>query len=207
MGDTGTGVIVAPVVARAHRRGMIMLIGVAAALLIGVAVAVVLIIQNTSDDSGGSLGHIREYDQSRPEEIVRAHMLPQEGSGATGPVAHNRPRFVQHPNGTGGTGDETPGTGTKIKSDEVEDMANKNSSGTQRCYIRAQRGAAGIETADLKRLSVTLTIDKTGAVTDVQFTEKTAEMLLTCLRTQIRLWKFRESPGGMYRIVLAFGSG
>jgi hypothetical protein len=207
MGDTGTGVIVAPVVAQAHRRGMIMLIGVAAALLIGVAVAVVLIIQNSSsDDTGGGLGHIKEYDNSRPEEIVRAHMLPQEGSGATTPQHHQR--FVPHTNGNGnGTVDETPGTGTKIKSDEVEDMANKNSAGTQRCYIRAQRGAAGIEIADLKRLSVTLTIDKTGAVSDVQFSEKTADTLLTCLRTQIKLWKFRESPGGLYRIVLAFGSG
>jgi predicted Zn finger-like uncharacterized protein len=209
MGDAAIaeGLVAAPVVAQAHRRGMIMLIGVAAVLLIGVAVAVVLIIQGSGgDDTGGGLGHIKEYDNSRPEEVVRAHMLPQEGPGATtGPnVTHNRPHITtQHPNGS--AADETPGTGTKIKSDEVEDMANKNSGGTQRCYMRAQRGAAGIEIADLKRLSVTLTIDKSGTVSDVQFAEKTSDQLLTCLRTQIKLWKFRESPGGLYRIVLAFG--
>jgi predicted Zn finger-like uncharacterized protein len=199
--------VVAPVVAKEHRRGLIMLIGVAAVLLAGVAIALVMIIRSTSDDdTGGGLGHIKEIDSSRPEEIVR-HTMQQtsgEGSGAIATNHNPKPHYVQHPNGAGS--DDTPGTGNKLKSDEIEAMAQKQSSGTQRCYMRAQRGASGIEIADLKKLSVTLTIDKTGTVTDVAFMEKTAEALLTCLRTQIKLWKFRESPGGLYRIVLAFAS-
>jgi hypothetical protein len=72
--------------------------------------------------------------------------------------------------------------------------------------MRAQRGAEGIEIADLKKLSVTMTIDKTGTVTDVTLNEHQADTLGQCLVGQIKRWKFRESPGGLYRIVLAFAS-
>ena len=106
----------------------------------------------------------------------------------------------------GGSAEEPEGKGEKIKSDEIEDMARKQSAGTQRCYMRAQRGAEGIEIADLKKLSVTMTIDKTGTVTDVTLSDHQAGTLGQCLVGQIKRWKFRESPGGLFRIVLAFAS-
>jgi predicted Zn finger-like uncharacterized protein len=199
----------APVVAQAHRRGLIMLIGVAALLIIGVVVGVVFVFNRDDGETGGGLGHGREIDMSRPEEVVRAHMIaPQAGSGAGTPFKQPGHRIMTPgTHNTGGDMAEMDPKGTKIRPDEIEDMAQKQSQGTQRCYMRAQRGATGIEVQDLKKLTVTLVIDKTGGVTDVQFAEKTADMLLACLRGQIKGWHFRESPGGSYRIVLAFAAG
>ena len=198
--------LAASVVAQAHRRGLIMLIGVAAVLLIGVAVLLVIMVQSRSDDTGGGLGQARTIDTTRPEELV-LRQLPNEGSAAVGPTHTqiHRPQPIPHP-GQGSAEDTGEGKGDKIKSDEIEDMARKQSAGTQRCYMRAQRGAEGIEIADLKKLSVTMTIDKTGTVTDVTLNEHQADTLGQCLVGQIKRWKFRESPGGLYRIVLAFAS-
>jgi len=196
------------VVAQAHRRGLIMLIGVAAVLLIGVAVLLVIMVNSRNDETGGGLGPSRTIDTSRPEELV-LRQLPNEGSAGTiathTPI--HRPQPIPHPGqGSSGPEDTGEGKGDKIKSDEIEDMARKQSAGTQRCYMRAQRGAEGIEIADLKRLSVTLTIDKTGTVSDVTLSEHQADTLGQCLVGQIKRWKFRESPGGLFRIVLAFAS-
>jgi hypothetical protein len=209
MGDAAPGenLVVAPVVAQAHRRGLIMLIGVAVLLLAGVAVALVFMLNSSDDGTGGGLGHTHEIDTSRPEDIVRGHMLP-DGSGA-GSALVQRPiiRHPVHPNGSNNNPiDDTPGTGTKIKSEEIEDMAGKNATGTQRCYMRAQRGAEGIAIQDLKKLTVTITIDKSGTVSDVQLSDHGADSLGTCLSSMIKRWKFRESPGGLYRFVLAFAS-
>lgn len=85
-------------------------------------------------------------------------------------------------------------------------MAGKNSSVTQRCYMRAQRGADGILLADVKKIAVTLTINGDGAVTDAQLSDnQAASSLGKCLLTSIRTWKFRASPGGTFRFVLHFG--
>jgi predicted Zn finger-like uncharacterized protein len=198
--------IAAPVVAQAHRRGLIMLIGVAAVLLIGVAVLVVVMVQRTDDGGNGGLTQNHAIDTSRPEDLV-FRQLPNEASGSATQkplVPIHRP-YVPHPNGSA-TEDAGEGKGDKLKSDEIEDMARKQSAGTQRCYMRAQRGAEGIEIADLKKLSVTLTVDKTGVVTDVGLNEHSTDTLGQCLIGQIKRWKFRESPGGLYRIILAFAN-
>jgi len=199
--------IAAPHVAQAHRRGLIMLIGVAAVLLIGVAVLVVVVFNRADDDLSGGLGPAHTIDTSRPEELV-LRQLPGEGSGLGSAIVKQpikRPQQIPHPNGQGSAVEDTSeGKGDKLKSDEIEDMARKQSAGTQRCYMRAQRGAEGIEIADLKKLSVTLTIDKTGTVADVQLSDHQDGTLGQCLIAQIKHWKFRESPGGLYRIVLAF---
>jgi len=207
MGDgMGENLVVAPVVAQAHRRGLIMLIGVAVLLLAGVAVALVFMLQSSDDGSGGGLGHTHEIDTSRPEDIVRRQMMPNDGSGGGSALAQRPIRHIQHSSGSNSTQDDTPGTGAKIKSEEIEDMAGKNSTGTQRCYMRAQRGVEGIAIQDLKKLTVTITIDKTGTVSDVQFSDHGTDSLGTCLSSMIKRWKFRESPGGLYRFVLAFAS-
>ncbi|MEO8843472.1 MAG: GYF domain-containing protein [Kofleriaceae bacterium] len=200
--------VAAPVVAQAHRRGLIMLIGVAAVLLIGVAVLVVVMVQRTDDgDANGGLAQNHAIDTSRPEDLV-FRQLPNERSGSAAAqkplVPIHRPTIIHTP--IGGSEDGGDGKGDSLKSDEIEDMARKQSAGTQRCYMRAQRGAEGIEIADLKKLSVTMTVDKTGVVTDVALNEHGADTLGQCLIGQIKRWKFRESPGGLYRIILAFAS-
>ena len=197
----------APIVAQDHRRGLIMLIGIAAVLLIGVAVLVVVMVQHTGDDTLGGLGSKRQIDTSRPDELV-FHTGPLDrGSAAiTKPILPrfpiNRPTLPRV-----GSGDDPGGEakGDKLKGEEIEAMANKNATGTQRCYMRAQRGAEGIEIADLKKLSVTLNIDKSGTVSDVTLSDHGTDSLGTCLISQIKRWKFRESPGGLVRITLAFG--
>lgn len=197
----------APIVAQDHRRGLIMLIGIAAVLLIGVAVLVVIMAQNTGDDTLGGLGSKRQIDTSRPDELV-FHTGPLDrGSAAIAKpiIPHfpiSRPTLPKF-----GSGDDSGGDpkGDKLKGEEIEAMANKNATGTQRCYMRAQRGAEGIEIADLKKLSVTLNIDKSGTVSDVTLSDHSTDSLGTCLISQIKRWKFRESPGGLVRITLAFG--
>lgn len=201
-------VVAAPVVAQAHRRGLIMLVGVAAMLMLGVAAAVLFMVNNSDDDdTGGGLGRTKTIDTSRPEEVVRAYMMP--GDAGVKPSTQRAPSqriTVPRPTTGGGPSDETPGTGTKISSDEIQEMASKNASGTQRCYMRAQRGAQGIAIADLKKLTVTISVHKSGAIDDVQLSDHANDPLGTCLIGMIKRWKFRESPGGLYRIVLAFAN-
>jgi len=72
--------------------------------------------------------------------------------------------------------------------------------------MRAQRGAEGILLADVKKISVTLTINGEGQVTDAQLSDNHAQDALgKCLIGVIRAWRFRPSPGGTFRFVLHFG--
>ncbi len=198
------GLAAAPVVAQAHRRGLIMLIGVAAVLLAGVTVAVVFMLNQDTDDSATLGPTSRGIDTSRPDEVVRAHMVPtpENPANPTRPIHHTQ--LIQpHTGPTPGI--ETPEVpGTHLKPEEIEDMAQKNSTGTQRCYMRAQRGEMGLELGDLKKIAVTLVIDKTGTVNDVQLSDHGTDSLGACLSGQIKRWKFRESAGGQFRISLAF---
>ncbi len=197
----------APSVAQDHRRGLFMLIGIAAVLLIGVAVLLVVIVQKNGDYTFGGLGGKRQIDTSRPDELV-FHTGPIDKGPAVVPRPNSGHNTITRPYLPKlGSGDDTGGgeaKGDKLKGEEIEAMANKNATGTQRCYMRAQRGAEGIEIADLKKLSVTLNIDKTGAVNDVTLSDHGTDSLGTCLIGQIKRWKFRESPGGLVRITLAF---
>lgn len=208
--STEPAAVAAPVVAQAHRRGLIMLIGVAAVLLIGVAALVVVMMTKTDDPTSGGLGSTRQIDTSRPEDLILKQMTKESPDKPVNPTGGQVKRPAGGQVATSGQNTkpelpgETEGKGDKLKSDEIEDMARKQSAGTQRCYMRAQRGAEGIEIADLKKLSVTLTVDKTGAVTDVTLSDHGADSLGQCLTSQIKRWKFRESPGGAFRIVLAF---
>ena len=201
------GFTAAPVVAQAHRRCLIMLIGVAGVLLVGVTVLLVLMLNKDDGDvAQGGLGPAHEIDTSRPEEIVRAHMtLPPPSDGSAGSAARPIRHFQPLPPHGGGPTPDTPDVpSNRLKADEIEDMAQKQAAGTQRCYMRAQRGAEGVMLGDLKKISVTLVVDKTGVVTDVQLSDHATDSLGTCLAGQIKRWKFRESAGGQFRIVLAF---
>jgi predicted Zn finger-like uncharacterized protein len=203
------GLTAAPVVAQAHRRGLILLISVAAVLLAGVAVLVVLMLghdQATDDPSQGTLGPAHTIDTSRPEEVVREHMSPTpDGSAATQVAKQTQRHYTGQRIGPSTV--ETPEIpGVHLKPEEIEDMAQKQSAGTQRCYMRAQRGAEGVMLGDLKKITVTLAVDKSGSVTDVSLSDHGTDTLGSCLSGQIKRWKFRESAGGQFRIVLAFAN-
>jgi hypothetical protein len=163
--------------------------------------------KDTDTDELGLGPQTHGIDTSRPEEVVRAHMVtPADGSASAShqQIRHTQPTLPKL--GTTGPGTETPDTGVHLKPEEVEDMATKNSSATNRCYMRAQRGEMGLEVGDLKKISVTLSVDKAGAVTDVQLSDHAGDSLGNCLANQIKRWKFRESSGGQFRFALAFAN-
>ncbi|MDB4957548.1 MAG: family finger-like protein [Myxococcales bacterium] len=211
--QAGESVLAAPAVAQ--RRGTIMLLAFAAVLLLGVTGAVILLVTSSgNDDLPMGLGHSSKIDTSRPEDIRRGQTDNGPGSGSSAPVVVRRtcPPFCGPRVSTGKGSAEIPEVATdptlkRLEASEIEDMAAKQGDGTRRCYMRAQKGALGIEIGDLKKIAVTLSVDKDGLVTDVQLSEHGADALGKCLVARIKGWKFRVSPGGTYRFSLAFSSG
>ena len=110
---------------------------------------------------------------------------------------------------TGGSSQaiEPPAGGNSLGGDEIEDVARRHQDMTQRCYMRSQRGADAIIVGDVKKIAVTLTVDRDGNVTELQLSDHAADVLGRCLSTAIRGWKFRQSPGGTFRFSLNFVSG
>lgn len=207
--SAGESVVAAPV-AHSHKRGMIMLLGVAGVLLLGVVGAVVLMVTSSSDDTPLGLGRTSQINSDRPEDIGHPRTPGDtQGPATTQPKKPTTSHWPQiRPQQT--QPQETEPTDPNLKklgADEIEDMAAKQGEGTKFCYIRAQKGALGLEMLDLKKINVTLTVDKTGAVTDVQLSEHAKDTFGACLIARIKGWKFRVSPGGTYRIALAFSNG
>jgi len=210
--DLGAGesIIVPTQVAKAHRRGLIMLLGVAAVLLLGVVGAVVLMVTSSDDDGPMGLGHTTQYNTDRPEDIGHPKTPGDTQGSNTSPTKQHVTTShwpTINPNQHPQTEEPTDPTLKHLGADEIEDMAAKNGEGTKFCYIRAQKGALGLEMLDLKKISVTLTVDKTGTVTDVQLSDHAKDTFGACLIARIKGWKFRASPGGTFRIALAFSNG
>jgi predicted Zn finger-like uncharacterized protein len=203
--------LVAQSFAQRHRRGMLLLLISSALLVIGVAVAVVLVLSNTSDEIAMGLGGTKQIDTSRPEDIVRRQLMPGTGDGSADvanptPGTTPKPRVPMPQIKTPPPVIDDP-RNPALKASEVEEMAAKQVDGTQRCYMRAQKGAIGFDIANTKKIAVTLTVDKSGAVSHVQLSAHANDTFGQCLIARIKSWKFRESPGGIFRISLAFSSG
>lgn len=208
-GTAGESLAMPVPVAHSHKRGLIMLLGVAGVLLLGVVGAVVLMETSSSDDTPLGLGHTSMINSDRPEDIGH----PRTPGDTNGSAATSTKKIIQshwpvlRPQTPIEQPENTDPTQKKLGADEIEDMAAKQGEGTKRCYMRAQKGALGIEIQDLKKISVTLTVDKTGSVTDVQLSDHAGDQFGTCLIARIKGWKFRVSPGGVFRIALAFSNG
>ncbi|HMG22897.1 MAG TPA: hypothetical protein VK607_16295, partial [Kofleriaceae bacterium] len=204
-GDGDPERMMAPVV-RAHRRGLIALLAVAALVVLGVVGAVLVFVARDEDMTGDNLGPIHDIDTSRPDDPVTHH--PVGSAAPAAPPTPTGPRPVPHPRppASGGQSAEAPG-GPALASDEIEDVARKHQEMTQRCYMRSQRGADAILIGDVKKIAVTLTIDREGNVSDLQLSEHGADNLGRCLAGAIRAWKFRQSSGGTFRFSLNFVSG
>ena len=203
-------------VAASHRRHMIILLGAATVLLAGVIIAVVVFGQGGSDPQGGRLGANDTIDTTRPDDPLRkAGLEPGPGSGSNTPQnpffpRPNRPRPPPNLGSNAGTGSgsskdptDLP-TGDSLRSDEIEEVAKKYSTGTQRCYMRSQKGQDAILIGDVKKIQVTLNIGKDGSVSDVTLSSHADDNLGKCLNTSIRGWRFRPSPGGLFKISLQF---
>jgi predicted Zn finger-like uncharacterized protein len=202
---------VSPTERRAHRRGLIVLLVVAAVVVIG-AIATVAVLMTRHDDApASSLGPVQDIDTSRPDDPV-AHRpvgpaapetpAPAVAAPAVAPRPAPRPRAAL---ATGGNqlAEASPG-GNALGGDEIEDMAHKHQEMTQRCYMRSQRGADAILIGDVKKIAVTLTIDREGNVSELQLSDHAADNLGKCLSGAIKAWKFRASAGGTFRFSLNF---
>lgn len=202
--------VVARSFATRHRRGLMLLIGVSAAMIAGVVLLFMFVVNNNNDEYGGGLGGTRQIDTSRPEDIVRKQAgLPPVSAGSNAVVAIQKNPIIRKPNG-GNTNTNTqveePSGGNALKASEVEDMAAKQGEGTKRCYMRAQKGALGFEIAEIKKINVTLTVGKDGVVNAVDLSSHGNDTFGQCLIARIKGWKFRESNGGTFRIALAFSN-
>jgi len=203
---TGAPIPLAPQVAVSHRRGMIALL-VGALVLLGAAGAAVIYIVTSNDDEGS--GGLVTYDINtmRPDDPRRSGkpgVAPVDDKGPQNPFVPRPKR--PNPNTNPNPQVPPPNPNAKdLRPDEIEEMAGKYSGSTQMCYRRSQRGAEAILLGDLKRLGVTLTVDKSGAVTNVTLSDHSTTSLGKCLIASIRGWKFRESTAGITaRITLVF---
>lgn len=202
---TGEPVPLAPQVAVSHRRGMIALL-VGALVLLGAAGAAVIYIVTADDDTGSTTLSTYDINTMRPDDPRRrtgsAGVQPEDpDSGKPQNPFVPRPRPRPNPTPT-----PPPNPNAKdLRPDEIEEMAGKNSASTQMCWRRSQRGAEAIILGDLKKLGVTLTVDKNGAVTTVTLSDHATTSLGKCLIASIKGWKFRESTSGITaRITLVF---
>jgi predicted Zn finger-like uncharacterized protein len=197
---------------RAHRRNLAILLGVAALLLVG-GVAVLLVVNSSDANEPKSRDQSREFETSHADVTVPTRpgttdVQPPPTGSATSQKLPPRKTGNSRITSTNPMPQETVDPSkSPLEASEVEDMAAKQSAGTRRCYDRAQRGVSGLEIGDLKRLSVVLSVDKDGSVTNVKLSEHADDTLGKCLVGQIRRWKFRESQASKdFGITLVFGA-
>jgi hypothetical protein len=213
--ETAHDMAAQPTPAASSHRGMIVLLGVAGVLLAGVVIAVIVLVGGGDTTDTGLRGG-GTIDTTRPDDILHKPIPGETPStfDPKNPYAPPRPP-IYHPRnpGSGSTTAHDPfpdpnPDGKSLRAEEVEAAAAKNSFGTQRCYMRSQKGADAIIVGDVKKIAVTLTVDKAGAVTNVSLSEHGNDALGKCLTSQIRSWKFRDSPAGITaKITMVFQSG
>ncbi len=190
----------------------IVLLAVSLLLLGAVGVVVYVVTQNDDDPTSTDLVKTNDYDTTRPDDPMHHGGVPVEngGSATSGPfVPHPPPRYrppLPHEgSGSAGSNHDEPPTSGALKGDEVEAEAARHSSGTQRCYMRSQKGEQAIIVGDVKKISVQLEIDKDGAVTSVKLSDHGGDSLGVCLINQVKGWRFRETPtGGRFQITMVF---
>jgi hypothetical protein len=181
-------------------------------MVLGVIGAVVLLVTTDDDPISSNLRQVHNIDTSRPEDPISHRPSAPGGPASPAPpdplVPRTPPRLLRpNPNPAGGDHDPDPAPGNALRSDEIEDVARKHQDMTQRCYLRSQRGADAILIGDVKKIAVTLVIDRDGTVSQVQLSDHAADNLGKCLSSSIRSWKFRQSSGGTFRLSLNFVSG
>lgn len=203
--------------AESHKKGMIILIGVATLLLAGVIVAVVMLAGGGDDNIDKGLRRSDTIDTTRPDDPLRPRMPGDTGPGsaATNPVIPKNPIKRPTGGGTGGNQVATNGsgsvtnpqdmiTGDSLTPDDIDVVSKKYSTGTQRCYMRAQKGVDAITIGNVKSIQATLTVAKDGSVTDVALASHADDNLGKCLTTALKGWRFRANPGGRVKFTLAF---
>ena len=201
--------------ALAHRRQMIALM-VCSFVLLGAAVAAFVLAPAEERASAGALGRTDAIDTTRPDIVRRGAIgaptpgTPDEPPPSAGSADPRTPPRVRPPTGPGpgagaGSASPPPADAGALRADEIQDMAGKHAGSTQRCYMRAQRGADAIVVGEVRKIAVTLTIAPDGRVTDVRLSKHADDALGRCLDSSIRGWRFRASAaGGTFQFSLVF---
>jgi hypothetical protein len=200
--------------AESHKRGMIVLLGVSALLLTGVIVAVVML-AGGEDTIEKGLGRSDKIDTTRPDDPLR----PTKPGDVAGTGSAGNPFFppknpVKRPTNpntnpnnqvTNNTSNPTElPLGDSLTPEDIDVVSKKYSTGTQRCYMRAQKGTDAITIGNVKSIQATLTVAKDGSVTDVALATNADNNLGKCLTNALRGWRFRANPGGRVKFTLAF---
>jgi hypothetical protein len=224
--DAPVGPLV-PVTVKSTRRHTAVIAVMVAAL---VALVIVIIVLATGDDEGGAnkraartgggyddLG--RSIDDPRIVRGSGTGAATGTGSGSE-TVAVKTPRNPRTPrSGTSGSNQQTgngtgPGTGKTemvlsgdgelepLTPDDVVSQAQRNATGTQRCYERALKKDPFIK---VKSIAALVTIGSDGKVSDVTLDQMQSEPLGQCLVAAIKRWGFRKSTEGINtKITLKF---
>jgi hypothetical protein len=210
-GYTNGAMVAEPAAPPQSHKKLYLLLGVVVLLLLGGVGAVVYAVTQNGDDESTAISQGREVDLTRPDDPLH-HNNPAEKPDVKDPtVPHNNNphRPYVPPVGSNKTPtvvdpDPTPDSNA-LKPDEVEAMARTQSEATNRCYMRAQRGADAILVGDVKRINVTITVDKDGAVSTVDLSDHATDALGKCLQSRIKGWRFHPSTKGLTtRLTLVF---
>jgi predicted Zn finger-like uncharacterized protein len=225
---------VGPTVAQVPKRGnlMLILLGLLAAASVVIVVLFAAGVFSSGSDSGpridddqyANIGLRIDDPRRNPDGSGSQVKLGSDGSNGAGSgsakVIRTNP---QNPNNNGnnnngnnnGSNNSVGSNGkveamgsnaavTELKADDVNDMFQKNSSISQRCYEFALKKDAFL---DVKKVLVMVTVNKLGVVTDVGLSEHGNDQLGKCLVQRIKGWKFRESTSGVItRVTMVFGS-
>ncbi len=190
------------------RRGLYLLLA-GAAVLLGAAAVILVLVLNTNEDVTG-LGGQYEYNTERPDLIVRRPGDPGPGSVIEPPQNPFIPKLPKPPvrpptQGSNKIVPVDPPLGNSLKSDEVEAMARSTSSTTTACFRRASKGADDIILSDVKKIRVAFKVNPDGTVSpnSVDLSEKRSATLSSCLSRMVASWKFRPNAGGDFGFVLA----
>lgn len=188
-----------------------------AGLLVTV-VAALLIVLLSSGRSGNevvALGQGADYNDIgvRPDDPLRRNLPTQPKGSADTPVrirpstggTTTGPGVVTNNTGSGKTeAGGTSGAASELKPEEVEQMYQKQGDATRRCYEQALKKDPFL---DVKKIAVTMVIDKSGTISDVNLSSHADHQLGKCMLQRIRGWRFRESTAGLTtRINVVFGS-
>ena len=195
-----------------QRRSLVALLLVAVVLLGGVGAVVAFVLTNngeTVQQLGLGPDQADQIDTTRPEDQIRHNpLIPQIGSnGSAATIPHIPLNPIHKPNpigpligpGSNGKVESDPLSPTSpLKPDEVEDMSSKQATGATRCWERALRKQPYLQ-KDIKKVTVTVTVDAPGTVSNVQIAGMPTEDggLGVCLQAFIRAWRFRQSSSGI----------
>ncbi|MBP9087780.1 MAG: zinc-ribbon domain-containing protein [Kofleriaceae bacterium] len=225
---SAAGVPLAAQVAPPPKRGHLGVIIVVALTTIAVIVLVLVAAGVfSSDDQDGPRIAIDDYANlgGRKDPVFRpgsaAPVKPGSAADGAGKVVKpwNNPNHSgngnnpnnsgtgNNPNNSGSGKVETVGVNgpvLELKADDVENMFQRNSDISRRCYEQALKKDPFL---DVKKIAVTMSVDKVGMVNDVGLSSHADHQLGKCLTQRIKAWRFRPSTGGITtRINVVFGS-